>query len=105
MVAVVLLLAPGLISSNLIEMPGEEWPFALFWGALLAAPFVYLGLDGTRDWLPWAVAIGLTVLFWGAFSASVVLSEPGVNFGTAFAMLAVPIVVTAAAWASNRETD
>jgi hypothetical protein len=83
-------------------MPGAEWPFALFWGALLAAPFGYLGFDGTKDWLPWTVAIGLTALFWGAFIASVILDEPGVNFGAAFAMLVAPIVITAATWFCNR---
>ena len=105
LVAGVLLLAPGLVASNLTGMPGGEWPFALFWGLLLALPFAYLGINGTNDWVPWTVTVGLTILFWGAFVASVVLSSPGVNFGTAFAMLAVPIVITVAAWASNSKSE
>ena len=103
--ALLLVLAPGVVASLLIGMPGEEWPFALFWGVLLAAPFGYLGLDGTKNWLPWTVAIGLTALFWGAFIASVILGEPGVNFGKAIAMLVVPIVITAATWSCNRATS
>ena len=86
-------------------MPGEEWPFALIWGVLLAAPFGYLGLDGTKDWFPWTVAVGLTVLIWGAFIAIAIRSAPGVNFGAALAMLAAPIVVTAAAWACNQDAE
>ena len=105
LVAGMLLLAPGLLASNLTGMPGEEWPFALFWGLLLALPFAYLGIEGTKDWLPWTVAAGLTILIWGAFVASVVLSSPGVNFGTALAMFAAPIVITAAAWASNSKSE
>lgn len=102
LVAAALLITPGLIASLMIGIPGAEWPFALFWGALLAAPFGYLGLDGTKDWLPWTVAIGLTALFWGAFIASVILGEPGVNFAKALAMLVAPVVITAATWSCNR---
>ena len=105
LVAVVLLLAPGLLASILVGMPGGEWPVALFWGLLLAAPFGYLGLDGTKDWLPWTVTVGLTALFWGAFIASLILSGPGVNLGSALAMLAAPIFITAAAWMSNSEAE
>jgi hypothetical protein len=86
-------------------MPGEEWPFALFYGLLLAIPFGYLALDGTRDWLPWSVAIALTALFWGALIVSVIVSlrdHSGVNFGMGLVMLASPFITTLGAWLAKR---
>ena len=90
----------------MIGLPREEWPFALLHGLILAAPFAYLGIDGTKKWLPWTVAVGLTALFWGAFILSVVISArtgTGVNIGMALLMLASPIVITTAAWVTSRQ--
>ena len=100
-VAFALVFVPGFVASLLGGMPSEEWPFALFYGGLLALPFAYLGLEGTKAWFPWIVAIVLTACFWSALIASVVVSvrdQSGVNFGMGLVMLASPFVVTAGAW-------
>jgi hypothetical protein len=105
--ALALVLVPGLVSSVLRRTPGEDWPFALFEGMLLAIPFGYLALEGSKAWLPWIVAMVLTIFFWGAVIASVIASvrdRSGVNFGIAFVMLAAPFVVTAAAWFAVQAT-
>lgn len=106
--ALALILVPGIVSSVLRGPVGEDWPFALFYGFLLAVPFAYLGLDGTRDRIPWLVAVVLSCLFWGALIVSVIVSareQSGVNFGMGLVMLASPFVITAAAWACNRQAD
>jgi len=54
-----------------------EQPFLLFQSLLLAVPFGYLAVDGTRDWLPWSVAILVTGLFWGAYVASIEIGARG----------------------------
>ena len=85
----------------------EEWPFALFWGVVLAIPFAYLGLEGTKAWFPWIVAVALTACFWGALIASVIMSvrdRSGVNFGMVLVMLASPFVVTVGAWFAVQAT-
>ncbi len=46
-IALALVLVPFITASVLRGLPGEEWPFAIFWGLLLAAPFGYLALEGT----------------------------------------------------------
>jgi hypothetical protein len=100
-VAFVLVFVPGAVVSVLGQMPGEEWPFALFYGVLLAAPFAYLGVEGTKAWIPWLVVVALTACFWGALIASVIISvrdQSGVNFGMALVMLASPFIVTVGAW-------
>jgi hypothetical protein len=106
MVALALVFLPGVVVSMFAgPIPAEEWPFALLYGLLLAAPFAYLGLDGTKDWLPWLVAVLLTALFWGALAASVIISareQSGVNIGMGMAMLASPFVTTLGTWAANR---
>lgn len=105
-VAISLVFMPGAAVSMMAEtLPGEEWPFALLFGLFLAAPFAYLGLDGTKDWFPWLVAVLLTALFWGALAVSVIISardQSGVNIGMGLAMLASPFVTTLATWAANR---
>ena len=106
-VAFALLFVPGVVVSLLGHMPGEEWPFELFYGVLLAIPFAYLGLEGTKAWFPWIVAATLTACFWGALIASVIISvrdRSGVNFGMGLVMLASPFVVTAAAWFAVQAT-
>ena len=88
-------------------MPSEEWPFQLFQGVLLAIPFGYLAIGGTRDWLPWSVASLLTVLIWGAYIVSIISSardHSGVNFGMTLVMLMSPFVTTLAAWFANRDS-
>lgn len=83
-------------------LPGEEWPFALFWGVILALPFGYLAL-ATKAWMPWVVTIILTACIWGALIATVIVSvreQPGVNFGIVLLMLAAPIIITAGAAAA-----
>lgn len=105
-IAVALVFVPAVAVSLLSgPLPGEEWLFALFFGLLLALPFAYLGLSGTRDWLPWIVVIVLTALFWGAFTTSVILSarsQTGVNMAMGLVMLAAPFVTTMGAWIANR---
>lgn len=102
-VALALVLLPGVLLSVLTgPLPAEEWPFAFFYGLLLAIPFAYLALAGTRHWLPWLVAIVLTVLFWGAFTAS--LMKTGVDVRSALVMLASPLLITVGAWLANRRT-
>jgi hypothetical protein len=107
-VALALVFLPGVVLSVLTgPLPGEEWPFALFYGLLLAVPFAYLALDGTRHWLPWLVATLLTALSWGALSASVISSardQTGANIGMGLLMLASPVVITVGAWLANRRT-
>ena len=76
----------------------EEWPFLLLAGLLLALPFGYLTLSGTRDWLPWFVAVCLTIALWG-----LLLWFGGPGLGAAIISLAIPPAITAAAWASNRD--
>jgi len=86
-------------------LPSEEWPFELFYGVLLALPFGYLALDGTKKWLPWVVAHVLTALFWGALIVSTVISaedQTGVNFRMGLVMLTSPFVTTFGAWLANR---
>ena len=82
-------------------------PGLLLHGAILALPFGYLALDGIKPWLPWLVVIGLTILFWGAYLASVIISardRSGVNFGMLLVMLASPFVIIACAQAAVRVT-
>jgi hypothetical protein len=105
-VSLALILLPGIATSVWRgSMPGEEWLTALFHGLLLAIPFGFLALDGTRHWLPWFVAIVLTLLFWGALIASIIVSahnHSGADIGMALVMLASPFVTTLAAWLANR---
>lgn len=75
----------------------EEWFFLLLLGLMLALPFGYLALDGTRDWLPWSVATLLSVICWGFLFR---FGGPGP--GAALISVAIPLIVTAAAWVSNR---
>ena len=81
----------------------DEWMFLLLGGLMLALPFGYLALDGTKAWLPWAVAIGLTVFFWGALIVSAWIAgrnQSGMNFGIVLVMLASPFVITGCTWAA-----
>jgi len=75
----------------------KEWPFLLLWGLLLALPFGYLALDGTKDWLPWSVAAFLTLGCWG-----VLLKFGGPGLGAALISFAIPLFITATAWGTNR---
>jgi hypothetical protein len=106
LVALALILLPGVVAMVWSgPLPSEELPYALLYGLLLAIPFGYLALDGTRDWRPWFVAIVFTALFWSAFIGSAIIGtrdQSGVNFGMGMVMLASPFVTTLAAWLSNR---
>ena len=106
-VAIALILLPGLAAMVWSgPLLGEELPYALFYGLLLAIPFGYLALDGTRHWLPWFVAVAMTVGFWGALIGSAIISareQSGVNFGMGLVMLASPILTTLSAWLANRK--
>jgi len=88
-------------------MTGEEWPFALFHGLLLAIPFGYLGLEGGKAWLPWIVAVGLTACFSAALILSILASvrdQSGANIGMGWLMIAWPFVVTGGAWLAVQAT-
>ncbi len=104
--ALALIFAPAIAVTLWVgQLPGEEWPFALFYGVLLALPFGYLALDGTKNRLPLLVVIVLTALFWGALIVSTVngaRDQTGVNFGMGLIMLASPLVTTLGAWLANR---
>ena len=105
--ALALVLIPAVAAFSLGVPLSEEWPFALFFGLLLAAPFGYLALEGTKAWLPWAVAVVLSACFWGALSASIIISardQTGVNFGMGLVMLGSPFVVTGGAWLALQST-
>ncbi|WP_395622240.1 hypothetical protein [Sphingomonas daechungensis] len=106
-IALALILVPGIVSSVLRGPVGEDWPFAILYGVLLAVPFGYLALEGARNWMPWIVAIALTACFWGALIGSSIFSarhHTGVYFGMGLVMLASPIIVTFSAWAAVRST-
>jgi hypothetical protein len=75
----------------------QEWPFLLLWGLQLALPFGYLALDGTKDWLSWSVAAFLTLACWG-----LLLKFGGAGLGAALISFAIPLFITATAWATNR---
>ena len=77
----------------------DEWMPLILNGLIIALPFGYLALDGTKSWLPWLVAIGLTALFWGALVVSA-LQGTGVNFAMIPAMFASPFVITGCTWAA-----
>ena len=98
-VALALLVAPLLatvVGPNGLVL-AKEWPFLLLWGLLLALPFVYLAFDGTKDWLPWSVAIFLTLGCW-----ILLLQFGGPGPGGALISLVIPLFITAIAWATNR---
>ena len=82
------------------EQISDQWMPLIFNGLMLALPYGYLALDGTKARLPWLVAIGLTILFWGALFVSALIGGPGVNFGMVLVMLASPIVITSCTWAA-----
>jgi hypothetical protein len=86
------------------SLPGEEWPFALLWGAVFALPFGYLAL-ATRRWKPWVFTGFLTACIWGALFFITARGEPGVNFGIVLLMLAAPILITVAAAAVVHATS
>lgn len=82
-------------------LAGEDWPFAIFCGVLLALPFGYLALEGPTSLRPWIVALLVTACFWGLIIVMIFLSardQSGVNFGIVPIALASPVVVTIAAW-------
>ena len=66
-----------------------------------SSPFGLLALAGVRGKLAWAVAIILTIAFWG-FYLSVGLKSvgapPDANIGLGLLMLASPAVIAAAAF-------
>lgn len=78
-------------------LPGEEWPFAIFWGVIFALPFGYLAL-ATRRWKPWVFTAFLTVCIWGAIIFMTARGAPGVSIGVGFLMLAAPILIIVGAW-------
>jgi hypothetical protein len=78
-------------------LPGEEWPFAIFWGVIFAVPFGYLAL-ATRKWRPWVFTAFLTICVWGALIFITARGAPGVGFGIVLLMLAAPILITVGAW-------
>ena len=106
--AVALAFAPLAIYASVggPELSYEFFPL-LFFGVTLALPFGYLALESTTAWLPWLVAIGLTIAFWGALVGSVFVAsrnQTGVNFGMGLVMLAFPVVITVFAWAAVQST-
>lgn len=44
-----------------------DWPTFPAYVPLLSAPFALLALLGVRAWPAWAIAIGITIVFWGGF--------------------------------------
>ena len=89
------------------EQLSDEWIPLILGGLMLALPFGYLALDGTKARLPWVVAIGLTAIFWGALIVSAWIAgrnQSGVNFGMVFVMLSSPFVITGLTWASVQGT-
>lgn len=84
------------------DAPTSELLFLLPQGFLLALPFWYLGLEGSKARLPWLVAIGLSVLFGGALIASVVINRwrgTGVDFLTPLIVIFMaPIFTTYVVW-------
>jgi hypothetical protein len=85
----------------------EEWPILLVWVLFAGAPFGFLALMGVRTMLPWLVAAILTVFFWGALFASVLIAardQTGANIGMGLLMLASPFVIGGAAWIAAKAT-
>lgn len=68
--------------------------------AIVAAPFLLLSLAGTRDRLPWLVALALTLALWGYSLFDSVRYQwsgdrSGANIGLGLIMLASPWVIAA----------
>jgi hypothetical protein len=70
---------------------------------MVAAPFLLLSLKGTRDRLPWLVALGLTLAAWGYYLFEGVRYQwsgdrSGVDMGVALGMLVSPLLIAGAAY-------
>jgi hypothetical protein len=83
----------------------EAWWILIVWMLMAAAPFGLLAIAGIGERRPWLVGIGLTVLLWsGACLYVLRLANPasGVNTGLALAMIASPVVISAACFLAAR---
>jgi len=85
-----------LFAGSAPSIPPEEWPFFLFQVLLAAAPFGLLALLGVRSRLPWVIAAVLTICFWTAYFASVLISardRTGANIGMGLIMFVSPFII------------
>lgn len=87
------------------SIPPEDWPFLLFQILLAAAPFALLVRRGIRARLPWIVAIVLTLCFWAAFFASMLVAardQTGANIGMGLVMFVSPLLIAGGALLAAR---